>query len=290
MLKLKLAGIAANFLAGFLPLASAKISYAVWAGTRRYPRKKSEQYCWEIADKSVLSIDGERVAVYSWGGVELGDEPSPIVLLVHGWNGRATQYFAFIQKLVDHGYRVLAFDAPGHGDSSGSQTGLLQMSRIIRALQQNHGHFEAIIGHSFGFMAAVNAVANGVVSKAMIGISAPSDFVLLLKAYTDYFGLTDKAILALKAYLIKRYSLTSLDEMSIHFSAKRLKLPCLVMHDEKDQQVPISEAYKIVDAWQASRLHKVQDSGHSRILYKQDTVEESLGFLAKNNCAKLPNS
>ena len=41
----------------------------------------------------------------------------PVVLLVHGWGGWRGQLGRFVAPLVDAGHRVVAVDAPGHGDA-----------------------------------------------------------------------------------------------------------------------------------------------------------------------------
>ena len=41
----------------------------------------------------------------------------PAVYLVHGWGGWRWQLDAFVAPLVEAGFRVVAFDAPSHGDS-----------------------------------------------------------------------------------------------------------------------------------------------------------------------------
>src|SRR3954471_12912224 len=50
------------------------------------------------------------VAAWKWG-------QGPTVLLVHGWEGRGSQLGSFVEPLVAAGLSVVAFDAPGHGDS-----------------------------------------------------------------------------------------------------------------------------------------------------------------------------
>ncbi|MGV9195387.1 alpha/beta hydrolase [Microbacterium sp. MC2] len=59
---------------------------------------------------------GAEVVTYEWGD---GDRT---VVLIHGWNGRASQFATLARELVAEGYRVVAFDAPAHGASSGRHT------------------------------------------------------------------------------------------------------------------------------------------------------------------------
>jgi len=51
---------------------------------------------------------GAALATWSWG-------KGPLVVLVHGWTGHAGRLTRYVPALVDAGFSVLAFDAPGHG-------------------------------------------------------------------------------------------------------------------------------------------------------------------------------
>jgi len=272
MMNVGLSRFLANSVAGVLPSISAKISYQFWTRTRHTQRRAVEQFCLQSAEKSTLSFGHEEVVVYSWGD-------GPKVLLLHGWNGRATQFFKFIEHLIAHGYGVLAFDAPGHGDSSGNHTSLKQIVQVVEKLFSDYGEFEATIAHSFGFIVAVNALKIGFQSKALIGVSSPSDYNLLLQSYIINFGLNSKAERAFLELLKKNHQLSSFDELSIHYLAKALTLPCLVVHDENDRQVPIAEAHKIVDSWSGAELYTTNGRGHSRILYNQDVIDRCIAFL-----------
>ena len=71
------------------------------------------------ADRSTVRIPGiDRAGRMSpsTSGVARDGE---VVVLAHGWNGRASQFATLVRELVSEGYRVAAFDAPAHGDSAG---------------------------------------------------------------------------------------------------------------------------------------------------------------------------
>ena len=54
-----------------------------------------------------IHIEGQQVTVYRWG------ISHQRILLCHAWGGRGTQLGDFILPLVQSGYEVVAFDAPG---------------------------------------------------------------------------------------------------------------------------------------------------------------------------------
>jgi pimeloyl-ACP methyl ester carboxylesterase len=59
-----------------------------------------------------LSADGVRIAVHEWG-----DDGAPPLLLVHGGFDFARTFDVFAPKLAAAGWRVVAWDQRGHGDS-----------------------------------------------------------------------------------------------------------------------------------------------------------------------------
>src|SRR5690606_37822905 len=65
--------------------------------------------------------DAEPVTFrFALAGLRWGRE-GPLVLALHGWEGRAAQFRTLAARLVPMGYRVLALDAPAHGRSPGRE-------------------------------------------------------------------------------------------------------------------------------------------------------------------------
>ena len=104
--------------------------------------------------------------VWSWG-------EGPTVLLVHGWNGRATQLGAFVEPLLARGYRVVAFDAIGHGESAGKQSSLPEFANCIRQIADELGGVYAIVAHSLGGAATTFALAYGLRAERLVYVSHP---------------------------------------------------------------------------------------------------------------------
>ncbi|MCG8589431.1 MAG: alpha/beta hydrolase [Proteobacteria bacterium] len=62
--------------------------------------------------RHTVDADGLQVAVHEWG-----DEGAPVLLLAHGGFDFAATYHVFAPLLAAGGYRVVAWDQRGHGDS-----------------------------------------------------------------------------------------------------------------------------------------------------------------------------
>src|SRR5207247_1512114 len=90
------------------------------------------------------------IAAWRWGS-------GPTVLLVHGWEGRGSQLGAFVEPLVAAGMSVVAFDAPGHGDSPDHRLYLTDLADCIADVIATVGPVHAIVAHSFGAAAALLA-------------------------------------------------------------------------------------------------------------------------------------
>ena len=56
--------------------------------------------------------DGVGIAVYEWG-----KEPDPVLFMVHGGSDFAGTFDVFAPMIAKEGWRVVAWDARGHGDS-----------------------------------------------------------------------------------------------------------------------------------------------------------------------------
>jgi len=61
-----------------------------------------------------VEIDGARLWYAAWGP----QSAAPPVLLLHGGFANSSYFGRLIPVLVEHGYRVIAMDSPGHGRST----------------------------------------------------------------------------------------------------------------------------------------------------------------------------
>lgn len=72
-------------------------------------REKERQFL-ETARQRCCEVAGQHIVEYHWGA-----EDAPLVLLSYGWAYNAGRWRHFVPELLEAGYRVLAYDPPGHG-------------------------------------------------------------------------------------------------------------------------------------------------------------------------------
>ena len=121
------------------PGLTSAVAAHMFRSTRRSKPKPGERDVLKGATRSRLA----GMQLWSWG-------EGPTVLLVHGWTGRATQLGGFVEPLVGRGYRVVAFDSLGHGDSEGNESSLPELANCIRQVVDELGGVYGIIAHSLG--------------------------------------------------------------------------------------------------------------------------------------------
>jgi pimeloyl-ACP methyl ester carboxylesterase len=221
-------------------------------------------------------------------------QAGPVVLLVHGWNGDGIQLGAFAEPLVAAGFQVVAFDAPGHGASSGGHSSLVAFADAFDAVvaaSTGEAPLRGVVAHSFGGASVAFALArrNETVAHAgepkpsnesprLVFIATPIDIHEFAGAFAALLGLGEATRRHLDAFVEARLGrpLTDFDALRI---AARMRAPLLVIHDEQDRAVPVGAGRKLAGAWPEATLRVTQGLGHGRILRHPDIVRDTVAFI-----------
>ncbi|MET7619363.1 alpha/beta hydrolase [Streptomyces sp. NPDC005408] len=259
------------------PRLAGRMAFAAFVRPlgRSRPRP-SEGELLATARTARLAVNGKSVVTYAWGD---GDRP---VLLVHGWSSRSSRFADFITALRDKGYSPVTFDAPGHGDSTGRASTILEYREIIRQLHAQHGDFDAVVAHSFGVLASFFALRGEVTAGRIVGIGGVAEFDYLLDEFRDGLRLRDRVMRELRVHI---ENLPFADEPGIGrlFSAtyrpEEVAIPVLLFHDEADEMVPPAQSRAIAAAHgERARLVVTRGLGHRRILGDPEVVAEAVDF------------
>jgi hypothetical protein len=217
---------------------------------------------------------GDEIAVYVWG-----DGPS--VLLVHGWGGRATNFAAFVSPMVAAGFRVVAFDAPAHGQSAGTLSSAPAIAEGIRAVEARQGPFHAIVAHSLGALASTCAQGRGVEVRKVVFLGACCWVEPLLVNFVEHLGLPDETRNELFQISAAEFGL---EEISAEAVAARLGgTAALLMHDPDDSEMPYDHSVAIAGAWPKALLLPAPGVGHKRILRSREIIARTIEHLEGEN-------
>ena len=212
------------------------------------------------------------IAAWRWGH-------GPVVLLVHGWEGRGSQLGPLVEPLVAAGMRVVAFDAPGHGDSPEHRLYLTDLADCVADVANAVGPLHGIVAHSFGAAGALLAQARGAARARRHVMIAPN--VLLddaLQRFARFVGLDDTDRGALEQRLADHTGIAP-DMLSIERLVGQREGAMLVVHDRGDHEVPFVHGERLAAAWPSSELRVTDGLGHRRILRDADVLAATVDFL-----------
>ncbi|HZS42530.1 MAG TPA: alpha/beta fold hydrolase [Polyangia bacterium] len=218
-----------------------------------------------------VTVGDQRVAGWSWG-------EGPVVLLVHGWEGRAAQLMPFVAPLVAAGHRVVAFDQPAHGESSGRTVTVVDMARAIARVAEAVGPVHAIVAHSLGGAAAALALDGGLDVARVVLLAPAAEPAHFARALAAIAGLSKARTDGMLRKIGARLDI-DLEAFSFADVVRRLRAPALVIHDPADREVPWSHGRSIAAAWPRAQLEAVTGVGHRRILRDARVIELAVKFI-----------
>jgi pimeloyl-ACP methyl ester carboxylesterase len=222
----------------------------------------------DVAGRSFVRGPLGDIAIWHWGS-------GPRVLLAHGWGSHAGRLTPFIGGLVDAGFGVSAFDAPGHGSSPGRFASLPDfvdaLALVARAVSP-----VAFIGHSLGAAACALGLHSGVGGRAAVLLSPPADPTAFTRRYARWMRLPRGATEVMCRRLETRYG-------PLH--AYRLVdrapgVPTLIIHDRGDFRIPITDGRALARSWPDAELVETRGLGHHRILKEPAVLRRAARFLA----------
>lgn len=215
---------------------------------------------------------------FGLSGLRWGDR-GPVVLAMHGWSGRPTQFAAFVEPLLAAGRQVIALDAPAHGRSPGSEAHVFSFVEALLEAGAEIRGLESVVGHSMGGAAALYAAHLGLPVRRVVTIGAPAALRRVLQRFAQWVALPGPAA---DAFLdaVNRHVGVDADEMDVARFAGRLPFEGLVVHDRDDREVPFAEAEALAAAWPAARTLLTRGLGHNRILGDAGVVDAGVRFLA----------
>lgn len=214
----------------------------------------------------------KNIVVYHFG------ESTRKILLVHGWSGRGTQLVKFAEAFVKLGYATISFDAPAHGKSPSSSTLMPEFIESILEIDKQFGPFEAAVGHSLGGMSLLNAIKNGLKLNRIVIIGSGDVVQDIINDFVRKLELDVKFNDLLRIHFENKHQL-SMDSFSAYHGAKTVDFPTLVIHDQDDDEVPVSCAHHIHQNLKIGELMLTENLGHRKILGDAKVIQKTTNFI-----------
>jgi pimeloyl-ACP methyl ester carboxylesterase len=265
--------IAFKLLCNVSPTIAAHLTYKLLSTPPRAPERPWQRRLREQAHTTRLAHSSGTVVVHAWGD-------GPTVLMVHGWGARATHMGKLIKPLVAAGFRVVSFDAPGHGDSTGRSTDLVQFASAIAAVAKFAGPIHTLLAHSFGVAMALYAQRDwGVEVQRQVLISSFDHCKWFTDAFAAYVGLKPEVMARARQLMVNRYpSRLDWEQLSVVEMLRCAPKPTLILHDTDDLEIPFQHSLSLLQAAPSAQFHSTSGCGHHRLLGHASVIEHVVRF------------
>ncbi len=255
------------------PALAKRLFITLFFTPLRYRVPEKEKAVERQASMFSLQAAGKRIQCYEWG-------EGPVVVLVHGWAGRATQFRGIIPALVRAGFRVVGFDGPAHGRSGGRRTTIVEFEETLRNLYEKTGVPQGVVAHSFGGPAVLYAAMNGLRVNKLVNIASPTVGDDIIDTYLRNVHGSPAMGDQFRAYIHDKFGVP-FDEYSALHIVQKLPEPVdlLLVHDRDDMEVSIENAIRLQKSYPSARLFETTGLGHTRILRDENVIEACIAFL-----------
>jgi pimeloyl-ACP methyl ester carboxylesterase len=257
------------------PGLAARWAEHIWFTLPR-PRPRSGRR--DGGERFTVEVDGRAVVGEAWGD-------GPAVFLVHGWAGNRGDLTAFVPALLARGLRVVAFDAPSHGDSAPGRFGPRSSSvpefvAALAAVVADRGRPRAIVAHSAGATATGVALCDGLRLERLALLAPMASASAYGRRLVTLLGAGPRTYRRLVPRAERRIS-----EPLRHFDLPELGRavtmpPTLVIHDRDDALISVTDGAAIAAAWSRARLQVTSGLGHRRLLRDPDVIAEVVDFVS----------
>ena len=238
----------------------------------KIPKREFHMETESVQTKLFIPIIKKEIVVYSYGN------SNKKILLVHGWSGRGTQLVKIADAFIENGYSTISFDAPAHGKSGAKTTLMIEFIESILEVEKTHGPFEFAVGHSLGGMSILNAIKKGLQVKKAVVIGSGNSVINIVNTFVEKIGLPNKVAVIMKNNFEKKYHF-EMESFSAYEAAKEVRIPILVIHDNNDEDIPVSEAHHLAENLSDKEVLITNNLGHRKILGDSNVIAKIVEFL-----------
>lgn len=265
------------------PSLAARVALRLFLTPSRRALNRSDAQELSRARRHELQAGGRRFIVHEWGS---GDRTA---VILHGWGSHAARFATLARPLQAQGWRVLAIDAPGHGDSGGGKSSLPEFIAALESTVAEFGPPQLLIGHSLGALAiamrlgkpdVVRTPAESARLRGAVLIAMPDGAPFLLDRFIAMMELGEPTVRLLHERFTARFGQPP-ESFTVQSVATRIRLPVLVIHDVEDDIVPLSQARSLQAAIPGAQLLVTHDQGHSGMLRDRETITAIINFAAR---------
>lgn len=271
---MKVIGQYLNVLAIIAPQRAGRLSLAIFCKPFRIKISSKQSAFFATAKRFTVTHNNETIAAYSWGNGEKK------VLMLHGWQSHTYRWKPYVEQLIQQGFSVYAFDAPGHGLSTGNFLSVPLYSEVIEKVMLHIGKIDAIVSHSIGGFSTLYTLHRNPFLRTdkVIVMAAPGEASEFFDFYKKSLSLTQRSIDLTAQRFEELFHHTPQFFSSSKF-ASTLTSQGLIIHDELDDETSVEHATRVHQHWASSKLLITKGLGHN--LKSKEIIHEVVTFLTE---------
>lgn len=233
------------------------------------------------AEDIELKLSSKKIKGYRW------NHPRQLrILILHGFGSAAHKFEDYSTLLAMNGFEVLAFDAPAHGRSDGTNTNALEYSSLIEKIITDYGPIHGFIAHSFGGISLALALEKIIHTHRtrVIFIAPATETTSAVDAAFKLIKLKNKKVRYEFEKIINTVSGKELSWFSMRRAMHNIKANVLWIHDEEDDITPWYDAEKIKqDNHPNIQFMVTKGLGHRKIYRDAVVMDRIVTFLKEED-------
>ncbi|MEM8534686.1 MAG: alpha/beta hydrolase [Chloroflexota bacterium] len=258
-------------------MASPSLAARVGAFLFLRPRRKPITYVKQLTDEATkihVVHNEKQLVAYQWG---TGDKT---ILLVHGWESHLGHTLPLVQPLVDVGYKVIALDGPGHGQSPQFFTNMIDYGDAVKATLDQHGPFYGVVAKSFGGAATSLMLSREpyIQIDKLVLLSPMKHLLQHIGIFETILGYPD----SMHTHIVNRIQRSiplPIEECDVREAVTTFQMPGLIIHDLDDQVIDPEGSLEIAKKYPQSILQNTQGLGHKGLVHDQQVQQSIIDFL-----------
>lgn len=230
------------------------------------------------ADVFDLNYLAHNIKIYSWGS------GTKTALLVHGWASRGTGMRSFVPYLVEKGYRVVAFDGPAHGDSSGKKTNPFFLAKFTKRIIEFVGGVDTVIAHSFGAFSVsllFSRLDTNIPVRKLVLVAPFSNSDVAFSFFQKFMGYSDKVRFYKEQAAHKTIGIHPMEGDIRNIKQSDNIGEVMMVHDKNDNDNPVSNSYHYFENWERIQFLQTEGLGHYPILKSPKVLERITQFIER---------
>jgi pimeloyl-ACP methyl ester carboxylesterase len=262
------------------PAVAGKLAFNLFCTPYPKYKKTKAPAIFHQALKLTVQVDkGITIRGYEWKAAKPNGKT---VLICHGYASYFYKFEQYIQPLLKQGFRILGFDAPGHGKSDGKYINAAVYKDAIEHIIKVCGPIDHFMGHSLGGL-----------TLSLIAETIPNPeahrFVLIAPAtkttttLENFFAMMHLSEAVRQGFLAELGKLTHLPLS--YFEADRAvenyKGQLLWVHDQGDRVCPYKDLEKFRNqAPENIKFLITNGLGHNKVYKTPEVIDQIVCFLS----------